>query len=74
MERFGERYRLSTGREFGANDGILGLGPDGVYQGYDGIVFLEAMDEYDEPSWTLAERRELSNYMIERWTIWRDQQ
>ncbi len=70
-------FVLSTGRTFYANRLILGLAPDGdvVYEGYDGIVeATRARDDWEnegaEPPFTPAERREIAEYMIERWRAW----
>ena len=74
MERIGrDRFKLTTGREFGAHQGIIGLqvdAPSGVYGGYDEQIFLESSDD-EEPAWTIEERAELADYMIARWTLWR---
>lgn len=66
--------KLSSGRSFRANRGILGLAPDGddLYEGYDGMV-----DEWDllpeseeQPPLTRAERLEIAEMMIVRWFRW----
>ncbi len=76
------RYRLSTGREFSAHLGILGLGPgDDLYAGYDdGVGYIYSPgetddtpapeDEWDEAEFTPEERREIAAMMIERWRRW----
>jgi len=64
-------YELSTGRQFGVNQGIIGLSPQlRVYEGYDGGLLVtdqEAINSCDDNPWTSAERRELADAMIERW-------
>lgn len=64
-------YALSTGREIKANWGIIGLSTDGVLtEGYDGRLLghLGDSDDYDPADWTAAERAELADFMIARWT------
>lgn len=77
MERTGEGYRLSTGREFPANQGILGLAPGGTLtDGYDSIVEYDPPpDWWDDPEspharFSAAERREIADYMISAWQQW----
>ena len=76
MERSDKGYRLSTGREFYANGGILGIKPDDptiCTEGYDGGVmeswprehWMDAADA--EPSFTLEERAEIADHMIALW-------
>lgn len=74
-------YRLSTGREFYANAGIVGMSPrtiDGDFgdfepnaipEGYDGGI---TMWDQDDPSkrWTDAELTELHDFMIGMWSEW----
>jgi hypothetical protein len=64
-----DTYVLSSGREFYANRGILGIAPrEGeLYEGYDGGVYI------DEPGeeWTADEKRELADYMIALWSQWK---
>ena len=67
-----DTYTLSTGREFYANNGIVGLtgkisrspicGPCGFAEGYDGSELAD--------DWTLTERQELADYMIALWAQW----
>jgi len=58
----GDMVTFSTGREFVANFGIIGISPNlEVYEGYDGHVFDGPADLSEE------ERRELADHMIERW-------
>lgn len=45
MKRDGNGYTLSTGKEFYANGGILGIAEDGVYEGYDGTIETHDYDE-----------------------------
>lgn len=58
-------YTLSTGTEVDAHRGILGLsaGENGeVFSGYDGRVFTDGL--------TVAERREIAEYMSALWMAW----
>lgn len=76
-----DRFRLSTGREFYANCGIVGMSPsyadrDGDYtdtlpEGYDGGITIN--DKWSEPEsyWTGAEQHELADYMIALWERWK---
>jgi hypothetical protein len=64
-------YRLTSGREFYAHGGIIGIGPDcgkhGLSEGYDGGILIECdWDDSFQP-WTEAERVELADEMIRRW-------
>jgi len=64
MELIKDGYKLSSGREFSANCGIIGLSPKEeygweVHEGYDGGI-------YDE-EWTPDEKRELADFMIDLW-------
>jgi hypothetical protein len=61
-------YRLTSGRVFYANNGIIGISPDGeVSEGYDGGI--DVVREWDDEftPWTPAERGELADEMIRRW-------
>lgn len=79
-----DHYELSTGRKFSANKGIIGISADDVdgevsrqlSEGYDGAIDTDSFDieRYPELEWTVEERRELADYMIELWTKWRDGQ
>ncbi len=67
----GDRLQIEcTGREIYAFAETLGLIEDGdglrVVYGYDGYA------EFDEENLTAAERAEIANYMIARWTAWKD--
>lgn len=72
------RYRLSTGREFYANCGVIGMSEshaedtesDSLPQGYDGGIALDDMNEL-ETEWTVAEKQELADFMIELWVTWK---
>lgn len=57
---------LSSGREFYAHAGILGLGAlhNGLTGGWDNSV-----DE-SPTEFTIEERREIAQYMAERWLAW----
>jgi hypothetical protein len=51
---------LSSGANFYANIGIIGISPEGkVYEGYDGGVETE--------NFTAAQRQELALFMIDQW-------
>lgn len=65
-----DTYVLSTGREFYANNGIIGLGPaddDEPSEGYDGGI---STVDYED-GWTAAECVELADAMIARWQAWK---
>lgn len=77
-------YTLSTGRRFHAHNGVVGL--DGQYaegryfcEGCDGYVPMDGWADDDDPPeqalhgapWTQAERHELADEMIRRWTVFR---
>jgi hypothetical protein len=67
-------YTLSTGRRFYSNRGIVGIDPEGreISEGYDGgIELVRDWDEQFQP-WTPAERAELADDMIRRWTVFKD--
>lgn len=70
-------YVLSTGREFYANNGIIGLSPEfgrgALAEGYDGGILCEPNCWNEAQQWTAAERTELADYMIALWMKWRDQ-
>lgn len=78
MERIVDGYRLSTGREFYANRGIVGLSDsddENVTEGYDGGIDMDASgegQEWGQSAWSEAERHELADYMIEKWTRWKE--
>lgn len=65
---------FSTGKKRYANNGIIGLSPEGeVTEGYDGGFWQPEESEYrDDDALTPAERVELADYMIERWKTFRD--
>jgi hypothetical protein len=77
-------YTLSSGRIFYANRGILGLGLEArgeLSSGYDDAVivdgrFAEVADTDDEArdlaAWTPAERAEVADEMIRRWTVFKE--
>ncbi len=83
MEEIKDGYRLSTGREFYANNGIVGIAhrtPTAdeqaigihsymvVYEGFDGEVDIEPREWDSYAGWTSAERAELADFMIALWT------
>lgn len=73
-----DHYELSTGRRFHANCGTIGIAGDDneseITGGYDDSLDMGL--EWLEPDevWTVAERQELADFMIARWTAWRDRQ
>jgi len=71
-------YRLSSGREFYANGQILGITRDGrLTEGYDSEIELEWRDpegeEWSDTPFTVAERREIADYMVARWLVWAEE-
>ena len=72
---YGQRYRLSSGREFYATRGIIGIGPDcgadELGEGDDGaIVVVRDWDPHFTP-WSAEERAELADEMIRRWSVFK---
>ena len=68
-ERSADHVTLASGRQFYANRGILGLGPDGqATQGYDGGFGSD--DWNDTEVLTADERQEVAEMMIDRWRCW----
>ena len=66
MEIKGDRIILSTGRDIGANNGIVGLCPKGeIYGGYDDIIHLDGWD--NEMALTDDELMEIASYMVASW-------
>jgi hypothetical protein len=76
-----DTYRLSSGRTFYANCGIIGLSPEhvadetrrDVAEGYDGNIRTgnNPEDFYaGEQPWTDADRAELAIYMMGQWAQW----
>jgi hypothetical protein len=72
---YGERFRLSSGREFESVSTIIGLGfrDDNVYTGHDdSIEVAGAFAEFGgDSAWSDDEKRELADFMIARWQAWR---
>jgi hypothetical protein len=68
-------YRLSSGRTFYANNGIIGIGPDcganGLSEGYDGGIPVACDWDEDFQPWTPTERGELADEMIRRWLVFK---
>jgi hypothetical protein len=69
-------YLLSSGREFYANCGVIGLDPTSlnISEGWDGGIELDGSPTYDPKTdpprsapWTRAEKRELADFMIDAW-------
>jgi hypothetical protein len=60
MKQFRDGFVLDSGREFYANNNIIGLGPNlEVSEGHDGGVVCD--------DWIPQERAELADYMIALW-------
>lgn len=77
MMRTKDGYKLTSGREFYAYNGMLSIGPEQPNEcayGYDGDVVESWLvgpddplrDPVDEP-FTPAERREIADFMIRLW-------
>ncbi len=69
----GGNYLFSTGRELNASRGMLSVSADPeetgrLCEGYDGNVFESWGSDPD--SFTIAERRELADFMIAEWNKW----
>jgi hypothetical protein len=80
-----ETYRLSSGREFYANDGLISIAreADGTFsirEGYDGDIngMDDAGDWMDDVEikqiWSADERKELADFMIAQWTDFKESQ
>lgn len=74
-------YTLASGKDFYANNGIVGLAPGraAVSEGYDGTAIMECNERpcwscYEDPPEYLspAEVIEIADYMIALWAAWRD--
>lgn len=60
-----------SGREFYANNGIIGIDARlQISEGYDGMISI--FDEEDHDAITKEEATELANFMINLWTKYRD--
>lgn len=85
MTRTRSRYVLSSGRVLHPNSGVLGLMPDyfgdhferdALTYGYDNMAASDphpAMVEFEPDAYdplTAEERREIGEYMAERWQKW----
>lgn len=75
MEPTDEGFKLSTGREFYAYAGILGLNEDcmSLFYGFDGDVWEGSKHNQGSPHsipFTVEERREIADYMKARWDQW----
>ncbi len=76
MEKIPKGYRLSSGREFYANEGLVSIAHDAdgrfrIREGYDGLLMGATGHEYDvpdpgerDPNWTVEERREPGNQVM----------
>lgn len=62
-------YTLTTGRRFYAHGGIIGINEHGdVSEGFDGGVEVKRDWDDEFHPWTPAEREEVAEEMIRRWT------
>lgn len=67
MNETDDGFRLSTGREFYAFAGILGIDANGdISYGYDGRIHTEG-DEDGWGPWTPEERKEVATYVMGLW-------
>jgi hypothetical protein len=64
MKIEGDYLIFDSGKEISANNGIIGIAGSSVFEGYDGIIFLEDL--------TKAERIELADYMIAEWQAFKN--
>ena len=65
MKVDGDDLIFSTGKVIYANNGIVGISPNGeITEGYDGAI---------NATLTSEEKQELADYAIEQWTKWRKQ-
>jgi hypothetical protein len=62
VEIKGDTVRLSSGTEFYANMGILGLGGGYLFEGYDG--------DTPDDKFTPSERQEIADYMCQKYQEW----
>jgi len=68
----GDYCVFSDGAKVYINGGIVGLGPDlETYGGYDGDLGIWVGD-YDKFGLTDNQRQELANYMIAKWTEYKN--
>ncbi len=70
-------FELSSGRRFYANMKCIGISPDleTVFYGSDGCIQIEqGCWDNAAPAWTVSERLDLADYMINLWQIWRTKQ
>lgn len=69
MEFQDDVYTLSTGKNFYANCGIIGISKNEkgifVHEGYDGSINYPW-----EENFTKEERREIANFVINLWNEW----
>lgn len=86
MERTEKGYRLSSGREFYANGGLISIsinryGEWSIAEGYDGDMNgatgaadpdVSDLREGERPeNWTVDEQRELADFMIAQWAAFK---
>ena len=65
MKRIEDGYVLSTGKEFYANNGIIGIREGScLFDGSDGSI--------DEKKLTSEEMVEIADYMIDVWRLYRE--
>lgn len=68
MRQDGDRLIFSDAGETYANDGVVGIDGNGVaFEGYDGALYLSIALDESLNSFTPAQKRELAEFMIERW-------
>ena len=72
-----DSFEFSTGTRAYANCHIIGLGPDmevsgGYDQGFESDKWNGWEDEDGSQGFTVAERIELADYMIEQWTKYKN--
>lgn len=72
MEIKGDEVIFSTGTRRYANNGIIGLSPDGdVSEGHDGGFWEPEEGEWRDDELTPSELVELADHMIAEWTAFK---
>lgn len=73
-----EMLELSSGRQFDPIAWTIGINVDGsvhdgteVTSGHDETIFSDPDPHPHPEDWTVAERLELAEYMVERWSAFR---
>lgn len=74
MKKDGNIFTLEcSGRTLTPHRNIIGVDDYGeLTEGYDSALSLEWQIDGDNDDFTDAERREIAEYMIQRWTAYRD--